>query len=117
MRDMIDKAVSLGFGIAAASKEQVEKLVDELVKKGEMTKKESPAYISELMAKGEEARNKVETMVRDRVQATLRDWKVATREDIERLERRLEALEKRSNPEGENQRSLELPESPQSLES
>ncbi|RAV15350.1 phasin family protein [Paenibacillus contaminans] len=115
MRDMIDKALSLGFGLAATSKEQVEKLVDELVKRGEMTRKESPDYINRLVAKGEEARHKVETMVSERVQAALRELRVATKEDIERLEKRLDALERQTSPQTAETRDLELPEGPQGV--
>lgn len=58
MRDVLNKAVSLGIGLAVASKEQVEKIVDELVKKGEMSRPESLAFVDEWLKKGEESRQK-----------------------------------------------------------
>ncbi|THF73035.1 phasin family protein [Cohnella fermenti] len=92
MRDLISKAVSLGLGIAVATKEQAEKLVDELVKKGEMSRAESFAFVDELLKKGEETQSKVEALVQEKVQKVVGDRKWATREDIERLERRLDQL-------------------------
>jgi polyhydroxyalkanoate synthesis regulator phasin len=65
-----------------------------------MSRAESPAYVDELLKKGEEARQKVEAMVQERVQAVISELKIATQEDIARLERRLEALEQRENSEG-----------------
>jgi polyhydroxyalkanoate synthesis regulator phasin len=99
MKDLFNKAVSLGLGLAVTSKEQIEKVVDELVKKGEMSRAESPAFVDELLKKGEEAKQKVEAMVQERVQAAISELKLATQEDIARLERRLEALEKQDKPE------------------
>jgi len=34
MKDTFDRAVHLGFGLAATGKEQIERTIDELVKKG-----------------------------------------------------------------------------------
>ncbi|RUS45449.1 phasin family protein [Cohnella sp. AR92] len=92
MRDLINRAVSLGLGIAVASKEQVEKLVDELVKKGEMSRADSFAFIDDLLKKGEEAQRKVEALIQEKVQKAVGDRKWATKEDLERIERRLDQL-------------------------
>lgn len=102
MRDTIGKAISLGLGLALAGKEQVEKTFDELVKKGEVGKAESKALVEEMLAKGDELRQQVEAMARERVHAILGESKLATREDIARIEQRLDALEReRSNPSGQ----------------
>ncbi|NBC68024.1 phasin family protein [Paenibacillus sacheonensis] len=99
MKDTIGKAISLGLGLALAGKEQVEKTFDELVKKGEVSKAESKALVEELLAKGDELRKQVETMARERMQALLGENKLATKEDIARIEQRLDALEReRVNP-------------------
>lgn len=91
MREMISKAVSLGLGLAVAGKEQAEKLVDELVKKGEMSREESFAFVNDLLKKGEEAQRKISDLVQERVQ-TFGDRTWATKEDIARLEQRLDAV-------------------------
>lgn len=91
MKDLINKAVSLGLGLAVTGKEQAEKLVDELVKRGEMSREESFAFVDDLLKKGDEAQRKLTGLVQERVQAFgERRW--ATKEDIERLEQRLDAL-------------------------
>lgn len=95
VRDVFEKAVSLGLGFAITSKEQVEKVVDEWVKKGELSKTESKDYVNELLQKGNEAREKVEAIIRERVQTALSEQPFAMKADIERLERRLEQLEQR----------------------
>ena len=94
MKDLIGRAVSLGLGLAVASKEQIEKTVEELVNKGEVGKAESRELADDLIRRGEASRRRLEEMARDRVQAILNEMNIATREDIARLERRLEALER-----------------------
>ena len=44
MKDMLEKILSLGFGIVAVSKEQVEKVVAELVKRGEVAPTEAKKW-------------------------------------------------------------------------
>lgn len=100
MKDLIHRAVSLGLGLAVASKEQVEKAVDELVKKGEVSRAESAQFIEDLLNKGSEAKQKLEDLVKDRVQSALRERSLATRDDIERLEQRIAALENAGNESG-----------------
>ncbi|MBO9605602.1 MAG: hypothetical protein J7639_06610 [Paenibacillaceae bacterium] len=95
MKDLFNKAVSLGLGLAVASKEQVEKLVEEMVRKGEMSRADSSAFVEELLQKGKEAQRKVDTMVRERVAEITGSKHYATKEEIARLERRLDELERR----------------------
>ncbi|OXS57205.1 hypothetical protein B1A99_17080 [Cohnella sp. CIP 111063] len=97
MKDAIGKAMSLGLGLAVAGKEQVERTIEELVKKGELSRAESGSLTEELVRKGEEAKARVEDLVRTRIHALLGDGTLATKEDVERLERRLSELEGRLN--------------------
>jgi len=71
--------------------------MDELVKKGELNKAESGSLTEELVRKGEEAKARMEELVRSRVQALLGEGNWATKEDIERLEQRISALERRTD--------------------
>ncbi len=95
MKDTIGKAIALGLGLAVAGKEQVERTIEELVKKGELSRAESGSLAEELVRKGEEAKSRIEEMVRSRVSALLGEGALATKEDIERLERRMDELERR----------------------
>jgi len=95
MKDTFDRAVHLGFGLAATGKEQIERTIDELVKKGEMSRAESGTWREELIRKGEEARERTEELIRDRVNALMGDKRLATVEDLMRLEKRVDELERR----------------------
>ncbi len=93
MKNTIGKAVSLAFGLAMVGKEQVEKVVDELVKKGELTKDEAKAWIDALVTKGRETEANVERMAKERLNELLKEQGLATKEEVDLLKKRIEALE------------------------
>jgi polyhydroxyalkanoate synthesis regulator phasin len=85
--------VDLGLGFAIVSKEQIEKVVDELVKKGEISVTESKDLINDLVQKGEEQQQEINTKIQDQLQKLLGELKVPTQADIVRLEKRIAVLE------------------------
>ncbi|WP_223067066.1 phasin family protein [Paenibacillus caui] len=97
MRDLFNRALSLGLGLAVQSKEQIEKAVDELVKKGELSRSESSDVVNDLVAKGQEAKRNIETMVNERVQKMIGAHNFATKEQVEELTKRVELLEQKLN--------------------
>ncbi|RFU60132.1 phasin family protein [Bacillus sp. V59.32b] len=97
MRDILKKGFALGLGAVITSKEQAEKLVDELVKKGEISRGESKEFVNELIQKGEETQNQIDEMIQKRQKELLDRLNLATKEDIQRLEQRISALEKANN--------------------
>ena len=96
MIDLVKKGLSFGLGLAVTSKEQAEKLVNDWVQKGELTKEESKEMIRRLTERGEEEKNKLKAIVREQLQQLLSELDVATKEDIRRLEQRIENLNQRS---------------------
>ncbi len=93
IRDIINKTFSMGIGAAVTSKEQIEKLVDELVKKGEVTQAESKSMVEDLVKKGNDARAEFEQQINLKVKQRLAEMDLATKEDIARLENRIALLE------------------------
>ena len=95
MKDLLNRSLSLGIGIIAQSKEQIEKTVEELVNKGELTRKESAEWVDELVQKGEEARQKIESNVMERIQRSMGEQPTGgvTREEFDQLSQRLAKLE------------------------
>nr|WP_274655059.1 phasin family protein [Paenibacillus humicola] len=100
MNDLFKKAVSLGVGLTIASKEKVEKLVEELVQKGEVAPAESKELVADLIAKGQEGQNELKKMVREQLQKLLAELNVASKDEVARLESRIAELEQQqSKPE------------------
>ncbi|MDR6227411.1 phasin family protein [Desmospora profundinema] len=95
MKDWMKKGVAAGLGLAIISKERAEKAIQELVKKGEMTPKASRELLDQLITRGEQEQKILEESIQEHVGKTLRDWNVATQEDIRRLEQHIHVLESR----------------------
>ncbi|WP_206811331.1 phasin family protein [Paradesulfitobacterium ferrireducens] len=93
MKDLLKKGLALGLGVAVFSKEQIEKVVDDLVKKGEVSAAESKELVNELIAKGEEGQKELQRVVREHLNKLLSELNIPTKEDIKRLEERLARLE------------------------
>src|SRR5699024_10179058 len=94
MRNMIQKGLALGLGLAVTTKEQVEKVVDELVDKGELTKQESKQYIDEIVAKGQETKQDIDEIINQKVKQSLSELDMATKKKVTELKKRVEKLEK-----------------------
>lgn len=95
MIDLMKKGFNFGLGLAFVSKDQVQKMVDELVKKGEVNKEESKTMIQQLMQRGEAEQNGLKQMISEQIQQRAADMNLPTQGDITRLEQRIEILEKR----------------------
>lgn len=94
MRNLFSQFLSLSLGAAVASKEQVEKVANELVAKGEISKNEAKEMIENLVKKGESTRKDMDELVKSKVQQALKELDLVTMEEYRQLEKRIEQLEK-----------------------
>jgi len=101
MNNTISKAISLGVGLAVASKEQVEKVIDDLVSKGEVTRSESSALMNELMEKGSETKRYLEEKTREYIRQISGEKESETAAAFARIEKRLDALERQQQSSGQ----------------
>lgn len=91
MTDLVRRGLLLGLGALDLTRERVEGLVDELIRRGELVQKEREAAIDELLATGK----KVEERLRAAVARVVGELGLPTKADLARLEERLAALEKK----------------------
>lgn len=95
MSDLFKKAVSLGWGLTLVSKEKVESVVGDLVKRGELAPSESKALIEKLMERGNEEQTSFKKLIEGQVEKVLIDLGVPTKTDVSRLNMRIEELEQK----------------------
>ena len=55
MKDFLQKAWYFGLGVFDFTREKVEALVQEMVRRGEISQQESPEAVKELLARAQEA--------------------------------------------------------------
>jgi polyhydroxyalkanoate synthesis regulator phasin len=82
MRNLFEKSINLGLGLFVYSREKVEEMVEELVNKGEVAKKDARQFANELTKKGEEQREELKKLIKDEIAETLKLMNVAKTEDL-----------------------------------
>jgi polyhydroxyalkanoate synthesis regulator phasin len=93
MKELLHKAWLFGAGVFDFTKDKVEALVQEMVRRGEITQQESSEAVKQLLAKAQEAQQGLVAKVKDLTKSAVDEIKVAKASDIEALEARVAALE------------------------
>ena len=95
MEDILTKTLTLGMGALNFTKEKAENFVEDLVKRGQVPKQEAANVVDALLKRGEQETSEIKGFISRWVQQALSEAGVATRSDLEALQRRLEAVEQR----------------------
>ena len=82
MPNSFDKSISLGLGLLLYSREKVEELVEELVDKGEVARKDARQFAGELVQRGEEERAELKKLVQGEVTVVLERLNMAMKDDF-----------------------------------
>ncbi len=93
MKDFLRKAWSFGLGFFDFTRDRVEALVDEMVRRGEITQQESPEAVKELLGRAQEAQAALVDKVKELVARALAEMKLARAGDLEALGKRVAVLE------------------------
>ncbi len=94
MSNLIKKALFTGIGLALKTKDEVEDLAEELVKKGEMSEKEGKKFLDELQERYEDAQNKLEERVEKTVKKLLKKADLVTADELKGLKKEIRELKK-----------------------
>ena len=95
--DLFKQIFTLGLGAAVVTKEQIEKTVEGLVAKGEISRSESRELINQWSEKGEQAKQELDDIVKTRVNQVFSSFNLVTKEEFQDLERRIAALENKQD--------------------
>lgn len=79
---VIGESLDLALGLVALSREKIEGLVDDLVKRGEVSKRDAQSLVNDLMKRGEEQRESVKALVQQEVSKSLSGLALARKEDV-----------------------------------
>ena len=93
MIDILRKTMDAGVGVLSLTKEKLEKVMNELVEKGEVTKDEAKDFVKEMMEKGEQEREALRNTVQKEVERVKGAMGLISRDDLRQLEERLKRIE------------------------
>jgi len=92
MFEALDKLMLAGLGVTSMTRERAEKIFDEYVQRGKAERAHRTGFVKELMDTAEKARKDLDKIIAERVNEAVGRLKLATREDLQRVEEKLDKL-------------------------
>lgn len=89
--EIVKRALLAGLG----AQERAKEFVDELVKAGELSKSEAASTIKEWTSKAEQSTKDMDVKIKDAVAGVLERLHIPTKEDMEKLEKKVQSLNAR----------------------
>lgn len=89
------KSLLFGVGILTLTREKAEKVVHDLVERGEVGAEEAKTFVNDLMEKGEQEKAAVQETIKKEVEDIRKKFGLVTQADLEALEERIRVLESR----------------------
>lgn len=93
MFDFFKKSFLFGVGALTITKEKAERIVNELVEKGQVSKGEAAKLINELVDKGEQERKALSETVKSEIEKAKNEIGLINKGELRELEGRLSRLE------------------------
>jgi polyhydroxyalkanoate synthesis regulator phasin len=92
MFETLDKLMLAGLGALTMTRERAEKLFDEYVSKGQAERDARTGFVKEVMDSAERTRAELQRLVADQVRQTVNNLHLATKDDLQRIELKLDQL-------------------------
>lgn len=95
MLDFLKKGMYWGVGLFEESREKVEELVDDLVKRGEVTLEEKSKVVEKYVQKLKEQEQALSSRINVEIKKAIEKLGIPTREEYNKLVQEIEELKKR----------------------
>jgi len=94
MKEYIRKAMLIGVGLVATTREKVEESIAELVKKGELSEKEGKELVNELFERSKKVKEEWDKRVERAIAEALSRLSIPNKKELDELKMRVETLER-----------------------
>ncbi len=92
MFETLDKLMMASLGAISMTRERAETMFDEYVSRGKAEQENRTGFVKEVMDSADRTRSELEKMISEQVQETVTSLHLASQEDIERIEQKLDQL-------------------------
>jgi polyhydroxyalkanoate synthesis regulator phasin len=92
MFETLDKFMLAGLGALTMTRERAEKLFDEYVSKGQAEREARSGFVKEVMDNADRTRAEFQRLVADQVRQTVNNLHLATKDDLVRIELKIDQL-------------------------
>ncbi len=94
----LDKMLLAGLGAVSMTRKRAGRIFDELVRQGQAARGSRKGFVSELADAARKTRKDLEQLVARHVREAVSKVDIATREDLDRLEKRLGLPRRKAGP-------------------
>jgi polyhydroxyalkanoate synthesis regulator phasin len=92
MFETLDKMMLAGLGAISMTRERAEKIFDEYVSRGKAEKESRTGFVKAVMDAADKNREDIQKLIDKQVRETVEHMNLPTRQDIERLEQKVDQL-------------------------
>ncbi len=93
--EWLEQSIALGAGAVALTAETAQRLVNDLVARGQVAKEEAGGLIERLLQAGKQQRAQMQAAVAQAAEQAVQRLHLARRDEVDELRRRIEVLEHR----------------------
>jgi polyhydroxyalkanoate synthesis regulator phasin len=93
--DILRTPILASVGAFSIAEEGIEKFAHEIMERGEATEKESKKIVDDFRKRAQRNRRDLEKGIDERIEKTLRSFRLPTKADLQGLERKIDRLEKK----------------------
>lgn len=93
MLDEVRRLALFGSGVAELTRHQAEQIIKDLVKAGDVRRQQASGAARDLYDRSRENRKQLTSIIRSEIQNQVQNLGLASKRDLERLERRITRLE------------------------
>ena len=97
MLEILEKAVLTAIGVAAITQKKAEELVTEMKEKYKISEEEGKIFVDRIQAIVKDSRDKIHEMAELEVQKVVERLGLVSREEFDRITKRVEELEAKQN--------------------
>ena len=97
MLEFLEKAVLTTIGVAALTQKKTEELVAEMKDRFKISEDEGKQFVDKIQSLAKESREKIQAIAEDEVQKVVDRLGLVTRDEFDRLAKRVQELESRSS--------------------
>lgn len=94
MLELMKKSLLTGLGLALKTKDEVEDLANDLIKKGKMSERDGRKFIKDLIDKWDSSRGKLEKRVEKSVNEFFKKTNVVTADELKAVKKEIRDLKK-----------------------
>lgn len=90
--DMINKVINLGIGALFLTKENIEELINTMVKNGELKRDEARVLLNDMVNKILSGKKEIEFRIEEIVEKALHKLDIPTRHELQEMQKKLEEI-------------------------